>query len=134
MADDHQEISEVSREKIFDALTSEAGSYYNMIYGLASALLGGSLLLIEKLITQVHWASIVFLLAPGWLVLAGAIFNILLIRERNIKSGNEALKLDFDAAEKYDKINQEMMDITKWLIGLGLLFLIAFGITNLLNR
>jgi hypothetical protein len=132
--EDDPEVTQgvVSKNTLWNSYVNEAGGFYNLIITVASAFLGGSMIFIQNIATTPTCCSLFFLFL-GWFCLVGSIWLTTAVRRQNVATLREALEEKWDD-EKADQLNETRTDYMVVLFGLGLLFIVLFGLINLVVR
>ena len=123
----------VSSDKKFEVMATEAGGYYQTIVTIATAMMGGSILFLEKIAPHpIVWT--IALLAMGWLALLGSIFLITDVRLNNLESLRHALECEYELAKTVDSHTRKASDLARWALVFGMLLIAGYGLLNLVLR
>lgn len=120
----------VSREVLFNSIVKEAGDFYNLILGISSAFLGGSLFFIEKIAPNPQGYSLVLLYA-GYVLLILTIALSAYVRWKNLESGKKALESKYDEANAIDCQKEKCCKFMLWFFVLGITLVSLFGMVSL---
>lgn len=123
----------VDRERILDAVVSEAQAFHKQIITIAVAFLGGTLLYLRDQGGSVVPESLIYLLA-GWICLLLCMTLSIIVRIGNTSSGKKALLRDFDGAAKLDRIKERMSIFAAGALVLGIALITTFGAINLFDK
>jgi hypothetical protein len=122
----------VSRSAILQSITTEASGFYTTITTVASAFLGASLLFSDKFLTTRATFSLVFM-GVSWATLVASIACIAHVRFLNLKSGQLALRDDYDSAAAIDTRSRKYSDSAQWCLIIGMAALVVVGLANVTN-
>jgi hypothetical protein len=122
----------VSKTAILQSITTEASGFYTTITTVASSFLGASLLFFDKLVTT-RTAFSTVVLALSWVALVAAIACVARVRYLNLKSGQLALREDYDRASIIDTQSGKLSTSAQWCLILGMTALVIVGVTNVNN-
>ena len=131
------ENESVEKDTLFQAIVESATEYYKLIVMVASAFLGGSLILVEQLSHSLSpikpTKDLLRLLACGWICLVISIFLIAMVQRSNLRSGKLVLEGKIKEARRID--NHTDVETTWALITLaaGIALIMAYGYLNFMK-
>ena len=123
----------VTQETILKVLADIANEYYRLVFAVASAFLGGSLLFLEKFVRKLSVCTLVPL-TLGWAALVVAIALIASVCARNIQSANLVIQNKRTAARSIDDAKARDTTLAVWFLVGGMALLVIAGIVSLWTK
>ena len=120
----------VSKEALWDSTVREGSGLYNQVVVVASSFLGGSLLFIEQIASNIEKCTLC-LLFIGWFCLISSICLLLWIRRINLVSHRYGLEENWEKALEIAPMNELRTTCMTWLLVAGIFFITLFGAINL---
>jgi hypothetical protein len=133
MVEDATSGDGVSQETILKVLAEIANEYYRLVFAVASAFLGGSLLFLEKFVRKLSVGTLVPL-TLGWVALVVAIALIANVCARNIESANLVIRDKRADARKLDDAKARDTALAVWCLVGGMTLLVIAGIVSLWTK
>jgi hypothetical protein len=127
MADDQDD--QVQQE-IFQIVVAECRGFYKLVITVATAFLGGTVLLFDRLAPEPASLWSLAVLGAGWLSLVGSIVAVSYVRRWNIESGRLTLKRQEADAELVATKARKATDWTVLALALGMVLVSFFRLVN----
>jgi hypothetical protein len=123
----------VSRECIFTTMATEAAGLYNLLMSVSTAVLGGTLLFLERIASSPTKQSLWYL-GLGWLMLLFCTVACAWVRWKNLESGRLVLENKIQDARKIDKINRWLTKFAIASLALGITLIGVFALINVVHK
>jgi len=121
------------REIVFTTMTTEVEGMYKQILTIATTILAGTLIFLDKIAPSPAKESL-FYLGLGWLALAFSVISIVYIRWNNAESARFYLINDKERAKIREKINRFLTRLAILSLLVGVLSVSFFEFINLKNK
>ena len=120
----------VSSDTKFEVLATEADGFYKTVVTVSTAIMGGTLIFLEKVAPHPTLGSII-VLGTGWMFLFAAIGSILYVRRKNLESLRLALRGEYPAAGDIDARTRRASSMAPYLMIIGMALAGLSGLMNL---